>query len=73
MQTNLESIFNKLQVNLFVARRDIESVRSRIDILELEDELFGKFIHVETAICEALETLKECRTELTEAQRTEYA
>ena len=72
MQTNLQSIFNNLQITLFVARRDVESARGRVEGLDLEDAE-ASIIQVEGAINEALETLKECRTELSTEQLTKFA
>ena len=73
MKTNLQSIFNNLSITLFVARRDIGSVRDRVEGLELEEETFDKLYQIESAIQDAIGTLKECQQEVPNDQLIKYA
>ena len=70
--TNLQSIFNKLNVNLFVARRDAGEALARVENLDLESDLFDALSKLEYCIEEALDSLRKCREEFPKDALSKY-
>ena len=70
--TSLESVFNKLHVNLFVARRDATEAVTRVENLELESDLFEALASLEYNIQEALDALAKCRLEFPKDALSKY-
>ena len=72
--TNIQSIFNNININLFVVRRDIEDAKTKFNNLESsQDDALVTLSSLEEAIEKALSSLKECQTQLSSQQLQQYS